>query len=182
MGKLFWKLKKENCFVFLVISLFINSCGPRIQPPPPTEACTFNLSNIFTNCFNPKNSSNRIRYTVNLVVRYYRGGNYRNILDEKNVSSTTPGGSSIAVESELPTDNTAYEYEITISGMQCSTCALTSYGTDICLQITSPSGTTAAFPRLQFIGSGVGHRPSINVSNFIPIQNVQMSCGCLVPN
>jgi hypothetical protein len=176
---------RKGFFIFhfaaiFCISICYYSCSFHPHPPPPTKACTFTLSNIFSTCHNPTSSSGIIKYSVNFLVYYYNGST-RNTLDEQNLNSATTPSTTMTINSKVPSDGTTFQVEATLTGTQCAKCALTQYGNSTCLQLPSGSGYTAGVPRWHFLSGPIVYGNStFSVLNWIHIDNV--SCGCVVPN
>jgi len=178
-------MKKNNALATLLLLLGLPACKVRIKPPPSTAACTFTINGIFPNCHNPLSSSKSLAYQLAFTVYYYNGSD-RLTLDNQTIkSSTTNPASSITVVSRLPNDGTNWSVEVVATGTQCSTCALTQFGPDICIQTSGPSGTTAAKPVLHYFPNetvGYYSTRTINLTQNNRTENASGSCGCTVPN
>ncbi len=170
--------------IILLLSVF-SSCMVKIHPPPSTTPCTFTLNNIFLNCHNPLSGNKIISYKLTFIV-WYINGNDKKTLDIQNItSSQTNPSSTVVINSKVPSDATEWEWEVTVTGTQCSTCALTQGPNNYtCIQSNTPSGVTAAIPTLhQIVGPMVRiPRPGYTtINNWSPGENVAGSCGCVVP-
>lgn len=178
-------ITRKGLYILVFLVSIVGSCKPKFRaaPVPPKGASTFKLSGIFTNCKIPLSSSNIITYKLDVIV-WYKRGNDKFELDKQSLSSTTPGSSTFVVNSFLPTDRTEWYIEITVTGTQCSTCALTQYGANnICLQVDNGTGITAAKPRLGFTSyTQNSFLPTINISDWMQLSNAPRSCDCEVPH
>jgi len=169
-----------------LVSPFFSSCV-HINSAPPQASCTITLSDMMYKCHTTVNGSDVLPYKLTCTIWWIKG-NDRGSLDQQNItSSTTNPLSTVTINTKCPADNTKWLIEITLTGTKCSTCALTQYSsTDICNQVATADNKnyTAALPVFYFKSNNLVGRQSpisLSVKNFIKVQNVPGSCGCLVP-
>jgi hypothetical protein len=168
-----------------LLCLALPACKVRIKPPPSTAACTFTINGIFPNCHNPLSSTKSLAYKLAFTVYYYNGSDKLTLDNQTVTSSTTSPAANITVTSKLPNDGTGWSVEVIATGTQCSTCALTQFGSDICNQTIGPMGTTAAKPVLHYFPSettGYYSSRTITLTQNNRAENAAGSCGCTVVN
>jgi hypothetical protein len=182
-GPNFVFVSKREFGFWLLVLFFLPACKVRIKPPPTTAACTFSINGIFPNCHNPQSSTNSLAYNLSFSVYYYNGSD-RVLLDSKTVKSAPTPAANITINSKLPNDGHNWSVEVIATGTQCSTCALTQFGPDICIQANGPSGTSAAKPVLHYFPvETVGYVSSktITLTQNNRAENAANSCSCTVP-
>jgi hypothetical protein len=170
-----------SCAGILLTQTF--SCASPFNSPPKRQVA-FELSNIFTTCHNPTNSTGIIPYKVELILYLYLNNNVNDALsmyEDVTANSASTPSSSIVLQALVPEDGTPYAFEIIITGTECARCALTKYGQTTCLQ--TPDGLQAyhaGVPRWRhFYGPNSGARTWF-INNWTSIDNA--SCGCIVLN
>ena len=172
----------EKFCILVLCTLALSSCNVRIKPPPPTGPCMFLITGLFPNCHNPLSSTKTLTYNLVFTVYYYNGSD-RETLDQQTITSGS--ASSTNIHSKVPSNGTNWSVEVVATATQCSVCALTQYGTDICNQTAGPGGTTAAKPVLHFWPAETvvyTSTKTIALTLNNRAENVANSCGCIVPN
>jgi hypothetical protein len=194
----FFKVK----LVSVIAALTLVSCLTKVHPPPRTGTVAVTINNIFVNCHNPSNGSNSkpLTYSLSFTVFYYTGTSItgsstgKMSLQPINItSSATNPSSTVTFNAQIPNDGTTWSIDCVIKATQCSTCALTQFGSsDICNQYQTirngVSGTSAAQPIIEFT-TNLAVSTSTNLPNALVydvasgffVENVAGSCGCVVP-
>jgi hypothetical protein len=182
---LFWFLTKireikvrKRVLVCFAFSTCLSSCVHFHFPS--SIPCTFNLTNVFSDCHNPTSGTHPISYTVVLQVMYYNGSQYEEFNEQKVSSASTPS-STISISSGTPKE-TLWYVDITLVGGQCSRCAPSTNNGRDCIQV--PDGSTgwyAGVPQRTYTSSSQSTSPaSFSISTWTPMANA--SCNCVVPN
>lgn len=174
----------RNCCFLLGWAALCNGCVPKPWIPKSFGPMTVSLSGIFPNCHSTVNGSQIMSYKGVVQVYYLTPGGDRRAGSAETFTSATTPTTSMNVTASIPSDGSHYDLEIIIEGTQCSTCALTQYGPDICNQVNVSNGRTAAKPRLDYqTGTFVSYQTtySKNLAGQPFAPNVANSCGCVVP-